>query len=188
MTAPVRRGGRGTLADGTLLTWSIAEGARGRRWRATAVRTGKLGQAILLETGLDGRPARLEVSSAAGLLTLHPDPDERRLNGNVVTSDGIRHLAVDWSPDHELLVVGMPLTAMAAAHRLRTRLAIGETIERPSIAVELDLSCHAGHLSIARTTGDRWLMTGEGSVVEVAIDGDGAPASLGESQDWPLER
>ena len=119
MGGPVRRGGRGTLPDGAQLTWSLAEGGRGRRWRASRVRDGRLEGTLLLEIDGADRPARLELGTADGLLTLHPDRDERELHGNVVTPDGIRHLRFDWSPAHELVVDGFPVVLMAAVRRGR---------------------------------------------------------------------
>ncbi len=98
MTTNVRRGGRGTLPDGAQLTWSLAEGGRGRRWRASRVRDGRLEGTILLEIDAAGRPARLELGTSDGLLTLHPDRGERELHGNVVTPDGIRHLRSRLEP------------------------------------------------------------------------------------------
>ena len=46
-----------------------------------------------LEVAPNGRVTRLELTTGAGLLTLHPEPDESALHGNVVTPTGIRHLA-----------------------------------------------------------------------------------------------
>ena len=70
--------GRARLQDGSLLLWSIAEGRRGARWRASTRRDGRLLSDLLLEVGHDGRPGRLEIATPAGLLTLHPEADGRR--------------------------------------------------------------------------------------------------------------
>ena len=60
------------LADGAWLTWSVADGRRGRRWRAVSTLAGAITHALLLEVDLAGRPARLELTTPAGMLTLHP--------------------------------------------------------------------------------------------------------------------
>ena len=185
--APVRRGGRGTLPDGAQLTWSLAEGGRGRRWRATRVREGRLEGTILLEIDAVGRPARLEVGTADGLLTLHPGRGERELHGNVVTPSGIRHLRLDWSPAHELVVDGFPVVLLAAVRRFEAVIPVGETAERPAVIVDSGLRCHVTTIRLVRLDERRWRAEGEGSAVGVAIDADGAPAGLDHAEEWPLE-
>jgi hypothetical protein len=167
--APVRRGGRGTLPDGALLTWSLAEGGRGRRWRATRTVDGHHEASLLLEVDAAGRPTRLELSSAAGLLTLHPSANRRELHGNVVTPVGIRHLRFDWSPDHELVVEGFPVALMPAIRGQRM------PAGRLAVIVGADLQPRSGTVDLDRLGG------------EFAIDADGAPAGLRDAEDWPLE-
>ena len=91
----VRRGGRAVLPTGELIVWSIADGRRGRRWREVASVAGTMVRGVLLESDPMGRLARLEVTTAAGLLTLHPDANNTILHGNVVTPAGVRHLRFD---------------------------------------------------------------------------------------------
>jgi hypothetical protein len=175
------------LPDGARLTWSLAEGGRGRRWRASRVRDGRLEGTILLEIDAAGRAARLELGTADGLLTLHPDRGEGELHGNVVTPDGIRHLRFDWSQAHELVVDGFPVALLAAARRLAAVIAVGETAERPAVIVDSGLRCHAATIRLVRLDERRWRAEGEGSAVGVAIDADGAPAGLDDAEEWPLE-
>ena len=185
--APVRRGGRGRLPDGAQLTWSLAEGGRGRRWRASRVRDGRLEGTVLLEIDGAGRPARLELGTADGLLTLHPDHDERELHGNVVTPGGVRHLRFDWSPAHELVVDGFPVVLLAAARRLGAIIPAGQKAERPALVVDSSLRCHEVTIRVVRLDERRWRAEGQGSAVGVAIDADGAPAGLDDAEEWPLE-
>ena len=185
--APVRRGGRGRLPDGAQLTWSLAEGGRGRRWRASRVRDGRLEGTLLLEIDAAGRPARLELGTSDGLLTLHPDRGERELHGNVVTPDEVRHLRFDWSPDHELVVDGFPVVLLAAARRLGAIMPAGATAERPAVVVDGGLRCHSVTIRFVRLDESRWRAEGEGSAIGVAIDADGAPAGLDGAEEWPLE-
>ena len=123
----------------------------------------------MLEVDAEGRPTRLELSGAAGLLTLHPSADQRELHGNVVTPDGIRHLRFDWSRDHEFIVEGLPVSLMPA---LRARKEPGD---RRALIVVADLQARPGTVNLDRLGG------------EFAIDADGAPAGLADAEDWPLE-
>ena len=95
---PIRAGGRAVLPTGATVVWSVAEGLRGRRWRELVTVGGSFRRSMLLEASPAGRVTRLELSTAAGLLTLHPDADSRELHGNVVTPTGIRHLALRLEP------------------------------------------------------------------------------------------
>jgi hypothetical protein len=175
------------LPDGARLTWSLAEGGRGRRWRATRVKDGCLEGTLLLEVDAAGRPSRLELGTADGLLTLHPDRGEQELHGNVVTSEGIRHLRFDWSPAHELVVDGFRVALLAAVNRLSAGVPVGEAIDRPAVVVDHGLRCHVATIRLERLDERRWRAEGEGSAIEVATDQDGAPAGFDGAQDWPLE-
>ena len=125
MSAPLRSGGRAVLPNGATIVWSVAEGARGRRWREAVTIDGGLVRSLLLEVSTAGRPTRLEMTTAAGLLTLHPSTDERELHGNVVTPDGVRHLRFKWSPGYELVVLGSPGSAAVAVGRMAGVLEVG---------------------------------------------------------------
>ena len=189
MTGLVRRGGRGTLPDGARLTWSVAEGGRGRRWRSVTVDAdGALRGVVLLETGLDGRPDRLEVGSGDGLLTLHPGHDGEGLFGNVVTSNGIRHVAMPWSPRHELLVDDAPIVAMAAAGRLAKGIPVGAGRDLPVVRVGPMLEIREEPWRYERPGQGCWRLTGGERSVEIGIAADGLPDGLGEAETWPLER
>ena len=131
VTAYLRRAGAGSLADGAELVWSVADGRRGRRWRAVASVDGLVTHALLLEVDLAGRPSRLELTTPAGLLTLHPEEGSGRLHGNVVTGSGVRHLALPWSDDHGLEVHGRPIAAAVTAHRLAASHGRGGGEDRP---------------------------------------------------------
>jgi hypothetical protein len=114
--ALVRLAGRGRRTDGALVTWTVAEGRRGRRWRETVVAGGRLVHSLLYETGADGRFSHLELSSPAGLATLHPEGDGT-LHGNVVRPDrGLEHvIGQRFAPEAVLLVTGSPIAEAAAA-------------------------------------------------------------------------
>ena len=187
MSAMVRRAGRATLANGTQLVWSVADGRRGRRWRATTTRDGAMTVALLLEVGLDGRPARLEVASAAGLLTLHPEADGS-LHGNVVTAAGVRHLALTWGPGQELEVAGLPIANAVSARRLASSVGVGEGITVPVVAVSPELEVREGTRGYVRVGGATWRIEGDGEPRTLGLDDLGLPIGLDDTGEWPLER
>ena len=112
----LRRAGRLEVGDGQVVLWSVAEGRRGRRWRsARCDAAGRLVSDLLLELDPAGRWVRLELATAGGILTLHPEPDGSAVHGNVVAAGGMRHLAVEWGSGHRLVIAGDPVAAIALA-------------------------------------------------------------------------
>jgi hypothetical protein len=161
--APLRRAGRGTDDQGLTITWSMAEGQRGSRWREVRVAGDAVVSSLLLELDPLGRFAHLELSTAAGLLTLHPEGDGT-LHGNAVTADGVRHIvALPWQPDDLLLVVGSTIARTAAARR---------SSATSGVVVALDLTLDRRPIGL----GER--------VVE--LDADGLPA-LADGRTSPLD-
>ena len=168
MTTPVRLAGHGRREDGALVTWTLAEGRKGRRWREAVSRDGRLLHTLLFETGPDRRFTHLELASPAGLATLHPEGDGT-LHGNVVEADGVRHVVgLPYPVDATVVVGGAALASAALAWMVEG----GLTIER---VVELDPATL--HL-IDRPLEPQDL---------IAIDADGAPAALVDGASWPLE-
>lgn len=190
--APIRRGGRATLGSGELLTWSSAEGARGTRIRESITEAGGAGhaglrRALLLEVDPDGRLTRLEIATAAGLLTLHPDDAGASLHGNVVTPGGIRHLTFAWGPDHVILLADSPAVAAVAMARLADR--TGPTARGWARTVLIDdkLVPRAERRRVERRMEGSWAIhpavgIGPGIVLDPrGTDGLDDPGS------WPLE-
>jgi len=188
MSEALRVAGRTMLGDGGRLTWSVAEGARGRRWRETVDRDGGLVRALLLEVATSGRPTRLEMTTAAGMLTLHPEPGGRELHGNVVTSSGMRHLRYLWSPEHELLVLGSVGCASATLGRLAEMLSVDETLTVPMLRVDDALQPRAVVWQVTRTADATWAMASAARDEERAftVDEDGLVV-LPDEERWPLE-
>ena len=171
MNGWVRRAGTGALADGTALVWTVAEGRRGRRWRE--VRTGPEGviSSLLLETDPQRRFAHMELATAAGLLTLHPEVDGT-LHGNIVAADAIRHVAGRaWATTAVLEVEGSAIAAAAAAWS-GGRAADGFAEEPPDRSVTVTLGLE--------------LVDGLPATGLVGIDDDGLPLLAGGTS-WPLE-
>ena len=117
---------------------------------------------LLFETDPAGRFAHLELSTAAGLLTLHPESDGT-LHGNAVMAEGIRHIVGEpWTLDGALLVEGSAIATAAAGER------------GVAAWIDLHLALHHG-----RPTIDR--------IPSIPLDGDGLPR-LADGSTWPLER
>jgi len=112
----LRRAGSLDAGGGESVLWSVAEGRRGRRWRSVRRdAAGALLSDLLLEVDPEGRWTRLELASAEGILTLHPEPAATAVHGNLVTERGVLPLAFAWSPQHRLVVEGEPVAAVALA-------------------------------------------------------------------------
>ncbi len=163
MTGWLRRAGSGRLPDGALVMWSVAEGARGRRWRWTVATGEGLRHAGLIELDREGRFARLELETAAGLLTLHPDDDRSLAHGNVVRHDGVEPIAIAWSDGASVAIAGDPFGTAIAGRR-----GSGWVV----------------HEDLAVWSADD---ESSGVVDEVlSLDERGIPR-LGDAQEWPLE-
>lgn len=195
MSPMVRRAGRASLEDGTEIVWSVADGRRGRRWRAMTGRAGLVVEALLLEVGSDRRPIRLELTTATGLLTLHPEPSGW-LHGNAVTPTGVRHLTFAWSGEHELALDRLPMAVAVTAWRLATTMAVGEGREVQVVVVAEDLGVHQGIRRYVRVAESVWQIGGDDRTFSLTIDEGGLPvwpgargasAGAGEPADWPLE-
>jgi hypothetical protein len=193
----VRRAGRAALQDGSTLLWSIAEGRRGARWRASTRRDDALLSDLLLEVGIDGRPGRLEITAPAGQLTLHPEPDGESAHGNVVTPDGVRPLVFDWSPAHWFESRDGPVVAAAMCRAMRESVGVGETRIVPGLHVDTSLRVWRGVRGLERLTETRWrIEEADAFAWELSLDDEGLPIfeagevrnpSSGAAPMWPLE-
>jgi hypothetical protein len=186
MSAMIRRGGRVTLPDGSDVVWSVADGRRGRRWRVATLRAGVLTSSLLLEVGVDGRLDRLELTTPAGLLTLHPEATGS-LHGNVVTGTGVRHLAFPWSDDHGLEIEGLALPSAVTAGRLAAQTVAGEGRTVSVVVVGAHLSVRAGERRYTRLDDLTWRIEGDGGAETLVVDGRGLPVWSASAWEWPLE-
>lgn len=185
-----RRAGTGLIPGARRLTWSVADGRRGRRWRATTTSAdGRLVEALLLETAPDGTLVRLELATPAGLLTLHPSENRAELHGNVVRAAGVEHLALPWSAGHALLAGASPMTGAVAAGQLAANVGIGEGTAIPAVEVGEGLAVRRATWRVARVGERRWrlLAADGGASLVVTLDADGIPTALEDEAGWPLE-
>lgn len=186
----VRRAGTGRLPNGWRLTWTVADGHLGRRWRAITVAGDRLLHTLLLEVAVDGTLSKLEVAAPEGLLTLHPEPDASMLHGNVVRADGIEHVTLPWSRAHILMLDTSPVTGAVAAGWLASRIGVGEGASVPAIEVGKSLAMRRATWRAARTGERRWrlLAADGGPTLTLELDADGVPSCLDNAADWPLDR
>ena len=183
MTDRLRRAGHGRLPDGSAVTWSIAEGRRGRRWREVRVDSGGPISSLLLETDADGRFSHLELSTAAGLLTLHPEADGT-MHGNAVGATGVRHVVgLPWLPDGIVLLEGSAITTAAAASLVRGSMGEGTSSTTEALRVDLDLSVERRPVRVDRLPYGTWKFEGQDAI---GVGVDGVP-SLRAAEEWPLE-
>jgi hypothetical protein len=163
VTGRLRRAGSGRLPDGSLVTWSVAEGARGRRWRWTVSAGEGLHHAGLVELDAGGRFVRLELETTAGLLTLHPEAGAAMAHGNVVRAGGVDPIAIEWSDDASIVIEGDPFGS-ALVHGPGS-----------GWLVSADLSLRP------RAQG-----SAGGADQVLAVDEGGIPRLL-DGEEWPLE-
>lgn len=172
-----------------MLTWSVADGTRGTRWREALEVDGGLSRSLLLEVAPTGRPTRLEIATVAGLLTLHPEPDESAMHGNVVGDQGVRHLALPWGPDDELWVDGSAATAAVTLGRLAGTLGVGASTVIDGLWIDDRLEPRAERLAVERRGDRAWRVAPATSraALDVELDEDGTVV-LADADAWPLER
>jgi hypothetical protein len=183
MTGPTRVAGWGRGADGTVVTWTVAEGRKGRRWREVVARGTDIIHTLLLETDPDGRFSHLELARADGLWTFHPEPDGTLHGNHVTASSGVRHV-IGWAfrPDDALVIEGSPVSLAAIAWRHET--AGGGATPVAGVVIAADGTLHERtDIRIERRTPTRWLV---GPAGEIEIDVAGLPV-LDGGEMWPLE-
>ncbi len=171
-----------TLPDGARLTWSCADGSRGRRWRGLATVDGVITHTSLIEVDLAGRPTRLELTTPAGLLTLHPSADGPELHGNVVRSggDGVRAADPALGPRTVRSMSGNgPSLSRSASIAGRSRPGSVHTIEIDVVVIGPGLEITTTKRRIERVGEGGWrvLAAFGASEREIAIDPDGLPAA-----------
>jgi hypothetical protein len=186
MSALLRVAGWGTLDDGAAVTWTIAEGRRGRRWREVVALGEAVRHSLLLETGADGRFSHLELARAGGLWTFHPEPDGT-LHGNHVDPDGraVRHVqGLPFARDDLLLIEGSPLGAAAVAWHLSSVLSAGSASTLVGVVLRADGGTEAvASIRAERLAEGAWRLR-DGQPFE--IDPDGIPV-LADRVIRPLE-
>jgi hypothetical protein len=184
MNAWLRRAGRGQLADGSWVVWSVSEGRRGRRWREVRYRSSHVITSLLLETDTNARFLHLEASTASGLITLHPEPDDT-LHGNVVSPEAVEPvMGLSLGVDAIVLLEGSPISHAAAAFRLRQSTPDFNARSVRGLVIPLTLWLDPTVIRVERVGVSEWRFAGS---EPFTIDDDGLP-QLARSEIWPLEQ
>ena len=100
---------------------------------------------LLLETDPGGRFLHTELSTAAGLLTLHPEGDGT-LHGNAVVSaeSVVEHVrGLPWDTDAVPLLHGSVVCLAAAIDLIGRSQGPFSWIELPAVVIDLDLKLEA---------------------------------------------
>ena len=148
---------------------------------------GIMTHALLLEVDLAGSPSRLELTTPAGLLTVHPEPDRSSLHGNVVTAVGMRHLAFAWSSEHGLSIDGRPVADAVTAHRLSDSVRVGETRSVAVVAITPHLILREEDVRFERRGDEVWQIIRPHGEQTLTIDTRGIPTGLTDAVEWPIE-
>jgi hypothetical protein len=118
-----------------------------------------LRHAGLVELDAEGRFVRLELETAEGMLTLHPDTERSAVHGNVVRRERVDPIEFRWSDDDAVAIDGDPFGSAVAGWRGR------------GWRVGMDLSI---------------LRADDGHSAALELDGRGIPLVTG-AQEWALE-
>jgi len=186
MTDPTRMAGWGRVADGSTVTWTVAEGSRGRRWREVVALEGATVQALLFETDRERRFSHLELARADGLWTFHPEPDGTLHGNHVGPGDRVVEHVRGWpfGPDDALVVEGSPIACAALAWARASEVAPGASASVAAVVIGAGGGLRQdASLRVERQSATRWRV-GDGPSVEV--DPDGLPVFEG-GQRRPLE-
>jgi hypothetical protein len=186
MTGYVRVAGWGRGPDGSTVTWTVADGRKGRRWREVRADGAGVLHGLLLETDRDGRFSHLELARADGLWTFHPEPDGT-LHGNHVGHDGsgVRHISGrPFGPDAILLIEGSPTSLAGVARGLASTMIVGEVRDLSGVVIRADGRLdEVDAVRIERLSATRWQVAEE---APFDIDEAGCPV-LPDGAIRPLE-
>ncbi len=168
------------------VTWTVAEGRHGRRWRELAIDTAGVARSLTLETDGQGAWQRLEIDGASGLLSLHPESDGS-IHGNVASRTGVRHLSVGVVKPPRVDVPGSLVVEAALCWSLSQQIRVGEhrTFSIASVAEPVNVGL--SELTVDRRTTGTWELHDGDRRRLVEIDEAGLPVAHVGSQRWPLE-
>jgi hypothetical protein len=179
--------GSGRAADGSTVTWTVAEGSKGRRWREVVALGSATVQALLFETDRDRRFSHLELARADGLWTFHPEPDGTLHGNHVRPGDGEVEHVRGWpfGRDDALVVEGSPIALAALAWASASATAPGATTSVGAVVIGVDGELkRLPRLKVERLSATRWRV---GDAPPLDVDPDGLPVLEGGSRQ-PLEQ
>jgi len=168
------------------VTWTVAEGRHGRRWRELAIEPAGATRSLTLETDGHGAWQRLELAGGSGLLTLHPESDGS-IHGNVASRTGVRHLSLGAVKPPRVDVPGSLVAEAALCWSMVRHVRVGERKTISVVSVAEPVSAGIVELSVDRRTTGTWELRDGDRRRLVEIDDAGLPVAHVGSQRWPLE-
>lgn len=126
------------------------------------------------------------MTSPAGLLSLHPDR-AGAIHGNVVTGDGVRHLALGALEPPLVDLPGSVVGETALCRALERLLPPGEARAVRVVRVTDALDVSVVELEALRRDARAWELRDSGVVRSVRVGDRGAPAEGPGDARWPLE-
>jgi len=167
--------GSGRAPDGSTVTWTVAEGSKGRRWREVVALGEATVQALLFETGRDRRFSHLELARADGLWTFHPEPDGTLHGNHVRPGDGDVEHVRGWSfgADDAVVVEGSPIALAALVWARASGVAPGVTTTVAAVVIGVDGELRRlTPVEVERLSATRWR---GGDAPPLEVDPDGLP-------------
>jgi hypothetical protein len=168
------------------VVWTAADGRNGRRWRELATDGSAIVRSLLLETDNQGNWQRLEMNSAEGLVTLHPEGDGS-IHGNIASRSGVQHISLGKLKPARLDVAGSLVVEAALCWSLTRQLRVGERRVIQVVSVAEPVSVTLSELTIERRTTATWEITDGARRRLVELDDDGLPVAHVGGDHWPLE-
>ncbi|HEX8026260.1 MAG TPA: hypothetical protein VF484_08645 [Candidatus Limnocylindrales bacterium] len=168
------------------VVWTAADGRNGRRWREMAVDAAGKSRSLLLETDSQGAWQRLEIGSADGLLTLHPEGDGS-VHGNVASRTGVRHLALGKLKPPRVDMPGSLVVEAALCWNLSRQMRLGETRVVQVASVVEPVTVALAEITVERRTTATWELRDGDRRRLVELDESGLPVAHVGAEHWPLE-
>jgi hypothetical protein len=167
------------------VVWTAADGRNGRRWRELALDASGIARSLLLETDNQGGWQRLEISSAEGLLTLHPEGDS--IHGNLAARSGVQHLSLGRLKPARVDVPGSLVAEAALCWSLTRQVRVGERRAIQVVSVAEPVSVAISELTVDRRTTATWELNDGSHRRLVELDDDGLPVAHVGADHWQLE-
>jgi hypothetical protein len=168
------------------VTWTVAEGRHGRRWRELAIDATGAARSLTLETDSHGAWERLEIAGGGGLLSLHPESNGS-IHGNVASRTGVRHLAIGVVKPPRVDVPGSLVAEAALCWSMARHVRVGERRTISVASVSEPSSVGLVELSVDRRTTGTWELHDGDRRRLVEIDDVGLPVAHVGAERWPLE-
>jgi hypothetical protein len=168
------------------VTWTVAEGRHGRRWRELAIEPGGAVRSLTLQTDGQGAWERLEIAGGSGLLSLHPESNGS-IHGNIASRYGVRHLSIGAVKPARVDVPGSLVAEAALCWSMARHVRVGESKTISVASVGEPASVGLVELSVDRRTTGTWELRDGDRRRLVEIDDAGLPVAHVGSERWPLE-